>query len=150
MVIVDPVLTMDGVENGSYNKSEHDINLESNDRNADKEGNRYVINIKRNGAYIYTTTVFDDGKHTIQSDMFKKDGAYVVKARTIDPAGNESDEETLSFVKDSTPPVVTFDRITGGSKNENGWYNRPIRFHFDAYDETSGIDVVDCKIKVNP
>ena len=148
--IVAPELTITGMEEGSYNQKADDVILRSDDANADKEGNRYVIEIKRNGNEIVNKTVLNDEAYRITADKFSKDGAYIIKAKTIDPADNESENKTLKFVKDSTKPSTAFDRITGGIKNDNGWYNRPIRFHFDASDETAGIDTVACTINDKP
>jgi len=71
------------------------------------------------------------------------DGTHVLTATVKDRAGNQSSPATLSFVVDTTPPVVSF-----ASPTDNSFINNPIPTITLQYSDGTGVGVDATSIKI--
>ncbi|WP_372344915.1 OmpL47-type beta-barrel domain-containing protein [Streptomyces sp. KL116D] len=81
-------------------------------------------------------------------------GAYTVRYRASDKAGNQAAEKSVDFTvvttppQDTTPPTVSL--TVGGDKNSDGAYVNSAKLTLAATDDTSGVDKVEYSLDGGP
>ncbi len=105
-----PKVSLEGIEDGSYNTAGQSLVIRASDSDTDAVV-CYVIE-RKYGDEILVNEVFD----VLEEDevSFENDGEYNVRAWAKDSAGNESEEEEVSFVIDTSPPEIAVDGVVDG------------------------------------
>jgi len=67
-------------------------------------------------------------------------GEHIVLFYSIDSAGNQETEKSVTFKIDQTPPVTTSVIDPSTPNGENGWYVTSVEVTLSATDTTSGVD----------
>lgn len=113
-----PVLSLAGVEKGSYLQSAPTITIQQVDDYVTAEGNVTTVEITRDGKEVSTKEYAKAKDIELAASSFVVDGNYEIKVNAEDAAGNKAKEVSTSFVKDSTAPAVTL------SAPSNQFYNK--------------------------
>ena len=66
------------------------------------------------------------------------DGSHTVLYRSVDNAGNQEVDGTLTIKIDATAPTSVVGAAARGA-DSNGWYNKPVAITFSGQDSLSGI-----------
>ena len=124
-----PKTTLSGVEKNKHYKSVPTVTAKSN------EPATVYMTVTRDGNVVYS----GNAKNEKAFSAFDKDGDYVVSAYSIDLATNKGETTTISFVKDSTAPIITLSGATEGAFH-NTTRNIAIKVH-ERYYKTNKVEV---------
>lgn len=105
-----PSVSLSGVENRSYLKTDPEIQAAVTDNQAAK--GRIELEIQKDKKAW--KVIRQDGQ-TARFARFLNDGDYTIIARAIDRAGNTSKEKKLCFTKDTTTPILRLSGAEEGS-----------------------------------
>ena len=117
--IVDPVLTISGIKKDKHYNLTPSLYISTNEKFYMMPGAKITVNVTRDGSNIIKRAYTGTNKFTFRS--FKSDGNYTVKVTENDAAGNTAVPRTVSFVKDTTAPVIDISGVTEGK-----FYNRTV------------------------
>ena len=112
--LVAPKIEASGVKTGEHYRSVPAIKVTEDEKYYDADGASISYVIRRDGEVVARNTVGKVDKLTLPSSAFSKDGVYSVEIDARDAAGNESNELSYEFTKDSTAPVVAWSGIKNG------------------------------------
>ncbi len=136
--IVAPVVSLSGVNAGSYYKTPPTVTIHNTEKYAAAAGSAIYANIYRNGALIYNRT-FASAASAALSSEFNGDGQYRVSVYAVDAAGNMSQTLETNFTVDGTAPVITAGGVVDVTPSKFGWFNQPLSYRLSTEDATSGI-----------
>lgn len=135
--LVAPELSLSGIDKDKHYRKTPTIRIDSNEKHYAETGAYMQIKVEHDGK-----VVLDEKREKadrIVFNGFEKDGDYIITAMACDAAGNASKKEKISFVKDTTRPVI---QIIGAKKGE--YYNagRKISIRVDErYYKTNKVKV---------
>ena len=121
-----------------YLKSEGDVGISVSDTNIDEDD--LTMTVQTTPPNQGTST--SSSKIAQGSQHFSQDADYVVKFVAIDRAGNTSEERTVSFRVDKTPPELRFSGAV-----ENGTSRSNVNMSY-IVNEAFYSDMVGCTLKV--
>ena len=137
--IVSPVVTLSGIEEGKHTATTPVIEIKNDEKHFNVKGSKIVVNIILDDKEFFNKEYHRENK--INLNNFKTDGKYKLSIYAVDAAGNKSKVEKLSFIKDSTSPVI---EISGADNNQN--YNQAKKIsisveerHFSSNKVTIGV-----------
>ncbi|KAA0549173.1 hypothetical protein FZW96_04470 [Bacillus sp. BGMRC 2118] len=107
-----PVLSIEGVEHDHNYKSKA-AKMTITDTNLSIESGDLIVT--RNGSRYDVGKIELNGTKAERNFHFTEEGNYVVKLQSADKAGNKSIHDTISFIIDSTAPVL---KISGINHSE--------------------------------
>lgn len=134
-----PAISFDGAENaGNYNK-EPEITVNETERYYKEPQNIITAVIYKNDDKTPVATITTAGKSTlvIPASTFSEDAKYRIDASAVDAAGNQSKDETIFFIKDSTKPSLSM--APNSQPNANGWYKALPEISATSSDYLSGL-----------
>lgn len=116
---IDPVISVEGVKNG-HNYKSAEVTIRVSDTNIDLDQTELRVTKGGKSYDIGTLEMVEGSTSTaVLTYHFTEEGAYTIRLKTTDKAGRTTElEEDISFIIDSTPPVVTISGV------ENGVYYR--------------------------
>ena len=142
--IVKPVINLSNIEEGKNYQEAPNLNIDNNEKHFERS--TVTVLVDRNGN---SSEKVYEGVKNLSINEFEEDGVYTVSVKSIDAAGNKSDEKKITFTVDAKSPVIT-DKGTNVSPNSNGWFNGEVTFNFEPTDETSGIRDVKATVNGKP
>lgn len=107
-----PSISLSGIKQSTHTRHTPTIEAKVSDNYAEK--NIIYFEVYRDGKRV--KNIHKDGPHG-SINNFGTDGDYVVKAYSVDRAGNRSKTHSISFVKDTKAPVVSLSGAKEGSYN---------------------------------
>ena len=128
-----PVLTINGINEGTHYQNLPSISVDNNEKFF--KDSEFTVKIERDGKLVSTKTFEGLADALINSQYFGNDGDYVITVTGKDGADNVAKGDKVSFVKDTTAPVLEISGIENGTFNPN-----PVTLTFTAseryYDTT--------------
>lgn len=113
---VAPLLTFDGVENGSIYGDQQTISFTVIEQYYQK--NNVNLTVERNGHDISQQVHrklgdewMKQGEESIASYQIERDGAYTFRLEATDAAGNQAEAIETSFTVDSSYPAISVDGV---------------------------------------
>ena len=142
---INPEISVEGVENDQNYKSATAV-IKVHDTNIDL-GQTELIVTKGGKPYDVGKLKLVDGSTStaMLTYHFIEEGAYTIRLKTTDKAGRTTGlEEDISFIIDSTAPVVTIDGA------ENGSYNpKNVLVTISVYEHNFRTNTVDIEVTRN-
>lgn len=111
---INPKLSIEGVEN-NHNYKSAEATITVTDTNIDLDNT--ILTITKGGKqYDAGTLTMVEGTSTAELTYnFTEEGAYGIKLKTTDKAGRTAEHEDVSFIIDSTAPVIDIQGVANGS-----------------------------------
>lgn len=129
-----PVLTINGINEGTHYQSLPSISVDNNEKFF--KDSEFTVKIERDGKLVSTKTFEGLADALINAQYFGNDGDYVITVTGKDGADNVAKGDKISFVKDTTAPELNISGIENGTFNPN-----PVTLTFTAseryYDTTN-------------
>ena len=115
---VDPIITVQGVANGKNYKSATAVIMVT-DTNIDLEQTELIVTKGGEPYDVGSLKLIDGSVSTAMLTYdFTEEGPYTIRLKTTDKAGRTTElDENISFIIDSTAPVVTIEGAEEGSYN---------------------------------
>ena len=104
----EPRISLEGPEDGSCHKDGAWLSIEGSDTETGVFVNYAVDRQSGEEVYSYEVTGVEDKARI----SFDDDGEYRVRAWAVDEAGNSSEEVSLCFAIDATPPAVSIEGVS--------------------------------------
>lgn len=111
--LVTPELTLNGIDKGRHYRKTPTLIIKNDEKHYAENGAYIQIKIERDGKKILNEK--KESQNRIVYNDFKIDGDYIVTIMAEDAAGNKAQTKVISFVKDTTRPVI---KITGAEKGK--------------------------------
>jgi hypothetical protein len=100
-----PILTVSGIEEGKHYNTSPTLHIDNTEIGYAEKEAFISLSVEKDGedaAYKF------DSAASVDFSQFQGDGDYAITIFAKDAAGNRSSIHTLRFVKDTTPPVLSF------------------------------------------
>lgn len=143
--VVIPQLKISGVEHGDCVNTSPVIKLDIADNDA--EHCRTSLKISKDGK-AYDDTLMP-GSHA-EYKSITSDGVYDIEVFTEDAAGNRSQTQKLSFIRDTRGPEICDSSISGHRKKGYTWFDSSVNITSDISDKPAGISKIDVTVNGEP
>lgn len=135
-----PEIKINGIEQGACTNKAPIVIAESvNEAICDSIELRVI-----KGSSEYKNIVRNENRASFRAT---EDGKYVIKAVSIDKAGNRSDEESISFIFDTQKPISDGLKIYGKKRSGYKWYKENVKVRADVNDPLS--EIAHCEMSIN-
>ena len=140
--ITKPEIELSGIEDNSIVNETVTIKAKGKDNSGFVDVNLLVIN--SGGDTVYDKTSSNDVSYT-----FSADGKYTIYAYAKDYAGNRTETQEISFIRDTVRPSVDTLNISGIVNSGYNWFKSDATLEGLASDDFSGLNTVSIEINGN-
>lgn len=142
---VKPQLILSGIKDGDCVNTSPAIKIDVEDNDADHC--RIHLKISKDGSK-YDDTVLSG--RTAEYGNIISDGVYDIEVSAEDAAGNSSQVQKLSFIRDAKGPEISDSGISGHRKKGYTWFDSSVTFTSEISDKPAGISKIDVTINGEP